>query len=195
MRGSDEVETVVQRGHPRQVDLPTHEGRLGEMEMRIGQPGDRDLIGRELDPLRERVGPGLQPHLGPGERDPSIADPHRLHPAEAGLARQGGDPACHEHVERQRSGLRVRQQRGQPGPIQPGAHAQRERDPRLGPAQVPGRDGPGPDPGRSPPSKAYTGLTAPDGQREARTTGIPACIARTAAASTGAALLPEPSRR
>ena len=62
-------------------------GRLGEMEVRVGQAGDRHLIGGEGDPSGERVGPCLELHLRAGERDPTIADPDRLDPPEAGPSR------------------------------------------------------------------------------------------------------------
>ena len=56
------------------------------------RPGDRHLVGLERDPLGERVGARLERDLGPGERDPAVADADRLDPAEPALAGERGDP-------------------------------------------------------------------------------------------------------
>ena len=82
-------QAVVERLRVRQVDLALRDRGLGEMQVRVGQPGDRDLVGLEVDPLGERVGPGLEEDLGAGEGDATVADPDRLDPAEALVARRG----------------------------------------------------------------------------------------------------------
>ena len=96
---------------------------VGEVEVRVGQARDRDLVGLEGDPFGERVGPRLEVDLGAGERHAAVADPDRLHPAEPGVARQRGDPTRDQGVERHRLSLRVGQQRRQPVAVQPGADA------------------------------------------------------------------------
>jgi hypothetical protein len=58
------------------------------MQVGVGQPGDGDLVGIEADPLGEWVGARLEVDLGPGERDPPVADADRLDPAEACIARR-----------------------------------------------------------------------------------------------------------
>ena len=67
-----------------QVDLPAAQRRLGEVEMRVGQPGDRDLVRLEVRSARvcgsARVSRSTSE---PGEGDPAVADPDRLDPAEA----------------------------------------------------------------------------------------------------------------
>ena len=80
-------------GGRREVDLAERERRLGEMEVRVGQARDRDLVRFERDPPRERVRPGLELDLGAGEGDPAVADPDRLDPAEPGSPGQRRDPA------------------------------------------------------------------------------------------------------
>ena len=83
--------------------------------MRVGQAGDRDLVGLERDPPRERVGPRLEVDLGAGEGDPAGADPDRLDPAEPGSPGQRRDPARDEGVERHRPRLGAIGRVGWPG--------------------------------------------------------------------------------
>ena len=71
-----------------------------EVEVRVGETRDRDLVGLERDPLRERVGPRLEVDLRPGERHPAVADPDRLDPAEPVVAGERRDPAGDQRVER-----------------------------------------------------------------------------------------------
>ena len=70
--------------------------------MRVGQPGDADLVGLQRDPLGERIGARLEVDLGTGEGDPAVADPDRLDPAEAAVAGERRDPAGDQGVERHR---------------------------------------------------------------------------------------------
>ncbi len=46
--GSQAREAVAERLGIRQVDLALRDRGLGQMQVRIGQPGDRDLIGFEV---------------------------------------------------------------------------------------------------------------------------------------------------
>ncbi len=71
VRGPDPAQAVGDRRTRGQVEMPGREGQLGEMQVRVGQPGDRHLVGLEIEPLRVRVRPGLEVHLGPGEGDPT----------------------------------------------------------------------------------------------------------------------------
>ena len=103
--GADEGEPLGQRRGAGQVDLAGGRGGAGEVQVRVGQPGDRHLVRLEHDPLRERVGARLERDLGAGERDPAVADPDRLDPAEALLAGERGDPAGDQHLERHGSAL------------------------------------------------------------------------------------------
>ena len=51
--------------------------------MGVGQARDGDLVRLQPDPSGERVRPGLEVHLGPGEGHPPVADADGLDPAEA----------------------------------------------------------------------------------------------------------------
>ena len=82
MGGGEPLQALPQRGGRGQVDLARGDGGLGEVEVRVGQPGDRDLVGFQTDPLRERIGARLEIDLGAGERDAPVADPDGLDPAE-----------------------------------------------------------------------------------------------------------------
>ena len=98
---------------PGEVDLVQGSRRLGEMEMRVGQPGDRDLVGRQRDPPGERIGAGLELDLGASEGDPPIPDADRLDPAETGPSGKRrdapGDQECRAaSPTRDRPGRRVR---------------------------------------------------------------------------------------
>ena len=87
---------------------------------------------------------------------------------------------------------RVREQCRQPVPIEPGPDPERQRDPGLRRAQVTDRQRPGPDPRRAAARERVGGAGRPDGQRLASATGIPASIARTAAASSAGSVFPAP---
>ena len=93
-------QAVVERRRVLEIDLPRGHRRLREVQVRVGQAGDRDLVRLQADPLGERVGAGLEIDLRAGERDPSVADADRLDPAEPRIAVEGRDPAGDQHVER-----------------------------------------------------------------------------------------------
>ncbi len=42
-------EPLLERAGVREIDLPRRDGGLGEMEVRVGQPGDRDLVRFQAD--------------------------------------------------------------------------------------------------------------------------------------------------
>ena len=83
-RRPDRGEGRRERRDLRQVDLVAGDAALGEVEMGVGQARDRDLVGVQLEPDGERVGPRLELDRRAGERDATAADPDRLDPAEAG---------------------------------------------------------------------------------------------------------------
>ena len=99
VRGAEPSQPIVERRRVRQVDLALRHRGLRQMQVRVGQPGDRDLVGFQADALRERIRAGLEEDLRPGERDATVADPDRLDPAEALVARQGRDAAGDEGLE------------------------------------------------------------------------------------------------
>ena len=69
--------------------------------------------------------------------------------------------------------------------VQPGPDAQRQRDPRLRPAEVAGQHRPGSDPGRTAArERVVRRLRRRTGQRVVSATGSPSAIARSAAASS-----------
>ena len=128
---------------------------IDEVDVRVDDPGHRDLARLELDPAGVRVGAGLEVDRRAGERDLAVADPDRLDPAEAGIAGERGDPTGDEHVERHQADAahdrpvgrgaalehraparRVGEQLGERVAVQAGAEARRERDPRLRPGEV-----------------------------------------------------------
>ena len=100
MRGAQPRQPFIERLRVREIDLPPRDGSLREMEVRVGQPGDRDLVGFQADALREWIGPRLEEHLGAGERDAAVADPDRFDPAEPLVALQGRDAAGDQRFER-----------------------------------------------------------------------------------------------
>ncbi len=141
VRRAKSSESLVERRCIAQIDVPRCESRLRQMQMRVGQPGDRDLIGVEPDALRERVGAGLEVDLGPGERDPPAADADRLDPAETAIAGERRDATGDEHVQRHgRSAYRVGQKRRERVPTEAGAEPEGQRHTRLDRAQRAGRD-------------------------------------------------------
>ena len=99
MRGAHTLQPIRERGRGRQVHLRRRHRGLGQVEVRVGQPGDRDLVRLQADPLREGVRARLQVHLRARERDAAVADPDRLYPAESVRARERGDPAADQRVE------------------------------------------------------------------------------------------------
>ena len=102
MRVGDSRHPLGERRHGGEVDLAERAGGLGEMEVRVGQSGEGDGIGLEHDPPSVRVRPRLEVDLGPGERDATVADTDRLHPAEPRGPGEGRDPPGDEGVERHR---------------------------------------------------------------------------------------------
>ncbi len=110
--GPDELEAVGERRGSGQVDLARRGGGTREVEVRVGETRDRDLVGLEGDPFGERVGPRLEVDLRPGERHAPVADPDRLDPAEPVVAGERRDPAGDQGVERH--GVRVVGRRGAP---------------------------------------------------------------------------------
>ncbi len=63
MGAADPAQSLFEGRRIGQVHHVRRQGRTREMQVRIGQSGDGDLIRLEGDPLREGVGPGLQEHL------------------------------------------------------------------------------------------------------------------------------------
>ena len=110
--GPDPLQALGERRGVGQVDLAGRGRGAREVEMRVGEARDRDLVGLEGDPLGERVGPRLEVDLRPGERHPPVADPDRLDPAEPVVAGERRDPAGDQGVERH--GVRVVGRRGAP---------------------------------------------------------------------------------
>ena len=90
-----------------QVDLAGGHRGLGQVQVRVGQAGDGDLVGLQPDASGERIGPGLEVDLRPGEGDPAVADADGLHPAEAVVAGERRDATGEERVERHGSAARV----------------------------------------------------------------------------------------
>ena len=124
--GPDALQTVGQRRGIGQVDLARRGGGTREVEMCVGETGDRDLVGLERDPFRERVGARLEIDLRTRERHPPVADPDRLDPAEPVVTGERRDPARDQGVERH--GVRVVGRRGAP-PARPGRDRPRAREP------------------------------------------------------------------
>ena len=100
MGGSDPGEPRLEGGLGGQVDLPGRDRCVGQVEMGIGEPGDRHLC------RFEREGPGPRPdervELGaaPGGDDPPVGDGDRLDPAEAGRTVEAGDPPADDQLGR-----------------------------------------------------------------------------------------------
>ena len=69
---ADRGQAAVERRGLRQVDLVAGDAALGEVEMGVGQARDRDLVGVELEPDGERVGPRLELDRRAGERDAAV---------------------------------------------------------------------------------------------------------------------------
>ncbi len=92
-------EPIVEGRGVTEVDMARRHRGLCQVQVGVGQPGDRDLVRLEADALRERVGPCLEVHLGARERDPTVADPDRLDPAEPRVALERGDAAGDQRVK------------------------------------------------------------------------------------------------
>ena len=99
VRRPDRRHPVGERRDRREVDLPERVRGLGEVEVGVGEARDRHLVRFQVEPSRERVGAGLQRHLGAGEGDPPVADADGLDPAEPAGAAERGDTAGDQRVE------------------------------------------------------------------------------------------------
>jgi hypothetical protein len=98
--GSEDRHRRLERRRGREVDMIDRERGIDEVDVRVDDPGHRDLAGLELDPAGVRVGTGLEVDGRAREGDLAVADPDRLDPAKAGIAGERGDPtAGDEHVE------------------------------------------------------------------------------------------------
>src|SRR5204862_6375307 len=209
-RGAEhEAERRIACRGPPEIVLGCRERGAREVEVRVGDPRNRDLAGLELDPTRVGICPRLEVDRRAGERNLPVADPDRLHPAEAGVTRARGDPAADELVERHgqpggaTGGRGARSMAGpQPGgsassvaraarskPVpSPSASAIRAFGPERWPASsAPARSHVAP-----PPGNAYASPAAPAGQRVANTTTIPCSMARPAASTSAEEVFPAP---
>ena len=169
--GADQRQALVERLNLREVDALESDPALGEVEVRIGQARDRDLVRVELEADGERVGPRLELDRRTGKRDAAAGDADRLDPAEPRVAGERRDPPGDKRLERhgsahradggevRREVLRIRDRGGigeeprKSGAVQAGAKPERQGDACLRAAQVPRRERTGPDPGRSPTRK------------------------------------------
>ena len=202
---------AVERRRGREVDLVDRQRGVDEVDVRVDEPGHRDLARLELDPAGVRIGARLEVDRRAGEGDLAVADPDRLDPAEAGVAGEGGDATGDEGVERHQADAatpaggrgariehgspagRVGEELGERVAVQSRAEARRERDPRL----RAGRGGRRAARRRAATSRRRPGTrsrspAAPAGQREVNATTIPCSIARAAASRSDAAVFPAP---
>ncbi len=76
-----------------EVDGAGGDRRLGKVEVRVREPGDRHLVRGQDQPLRPRPGGALHRCDRPGRDDPPVEDRDRFDPAEARPAGEGRDPA------------------------------------------------------------------------------------------------------
>ena len=171
--------------------------RLGEMQVRVGQARDRDLVGLERDPLGERVGARLERRprsrrtrsARRGCRSPrpsrSRASPARVAIRPVMSMSSGMGQACRVGAAARR-GRRGRGRRPSPSASATRAltaHRCPTGSARPGPRSLRRRGTRRPAPAR------------PAGQRDARATGIPASIARSAAASSDGSRVARAGRR
>ena len=194
VRHAESREALVESRGVIEVDVPRGHRRLRQMQMGIGQARDRDLIRLEPDPLRERVGARLQIDLGTGECDPPVADADRLDPAEALIARERGDTARDERVQRHgRSAYRLSHEPREAVTIEARRQPERERDPRLDRAERSRRDRPS-----AHPRRAAAGERVGRRSRRRPDIGMPgprrsrSRMARSAAASISGDVFPAP---
>ena len=92
----DPRQPVAERRGRRQVDMRVASAAWARCRCASVSPGIGDLIWLKGDPLRVRVRPGLEVHLGAGEGDPTVTDPDGLHPPEPAVAGERGDAAGDE---------------------------------------------------------------------------------------------------
>ena len=148
-----------------QVELGGRDGGIGQVEVGVGQARDRDLVGRERRAVAcsgpARPSTSASPTRGD---DPAALDRDRLDEAEA--VRPSPASVTIRPVTMRSSGIgrhavirprpvasaseQVRERR----PVEPGAQAQRQGDPRLGAAQVPASSAPARIQVAPPPGKA-----------------------------------------
>ncbi len=187
-----------------QVDPVQRQSALGQVEVGVRQPWDRDLVGIELDPSRVGVGPRLEVDRRSGEGDPAIRDPDGVDPAEPAVARERGDPAAadqqverHQRWSQKRSGSWIgngsARSRCESVTVETGAEPERQGDPGLRTAEMAGQDARRLAP-RSPRRRGMRSRCPPrrPGSGVARTTGSPSAIAASAAARSAGSVLPDP---
>ena len=148
----DEGQPVVNASARLEIDLLEGDPAVGQVEVGVGQARNRHLVGVELVADRERVGPCLELDRRAGKGHPSVLDPDGLNPAEPGFARERGDPAGDEGIERHRLSSAVRRggsparagrgprptrEQGPPGPSD--RRDGRSASPRPGPTSLPHR--------------------------------------------------------
>ena len=96
MRRCDDLEASGEGGRVGQVDLVDRPRGLHEVDVRITEGGQHDLVRRQCESSRRRAGQRVDIASGAGGDNPTPGDTDRLDPAEPGLAGKRRDPPFHE---------------------------------------------------------------------------------------------------
>src|SRR5439155_22551492 len=208
VRRPDEREGIVGSCRIGEVELAGGDRRIGQVEVGVGQAGQGDLVGREIDPSGASRRDALDVGGGAGRQDPAVPDRDRLDDPQVieGSVRERHDPTTDDEIGAVASPVHGAQRVETSATGSPGSASSAAKPVRSSPAPTPSdiairafgplREPAGIAPARSqfafPPGNAYPLPTRPAGTRLASATGIPPRIARSAASRSPSEVLPLP---